>query len=270
MSLLPIGRSPFPGSAGATADGSAEFPYSTDTSGQAGLDAIAAANTIATGDYAIIDRTGYPVMFRAIVKGARVYWYRNLFGRGIAQFDGVLEEDPGDDAGWTEVAATGGKVDWDDSVAGRVAVISGSSVGASMARSFELKAAATYMAIVLTDAKVDSITAGSSALIAAATLTTDTSAIGLGVADDTDTWLVKGSTEADLGITATTAATLELYYDAGEGRAYVAVDRGPIIQSVDVAMDTGSFAEMLAAVAVHANSTQHSLEFTSLLGVFFS
>lgn len=268
MTLLPTLRSPFPASGGTTADGSATAPYITETAGQAGLDAIAAANTIADGDWCVIDAGGDPVLYRAAVIGSRVFWYTPLLGAASTSAeDGVLEEDPADDRGMVEAPGTGGAIDYDSTVASRIGILSGNTGGqASIIQSKTARAARNLMFLVAEDVKVDAVSGSSSDIIAFLSLTTTGGQIGFVVAGDTDEWQIGGDSNVPLGVTATTESTLELYYDATAGRAFVRVNRGAQLISADVGYASGVVTAFLMAGSQYIDSAARTLSFSSLYG----
>lgn len=259
MSLLPIGRSPFPAT-GTTADGSATAPYITETAGQAGLDAIEAAYTIADGDNVVIDAAGDPVWYRAALVGADIHWYTPILGgTPSATRDGLRDEDPAS-PGWTVVNA----VDYDGITAGRISVRCPSTTGQSAYTGTKVaKGAASLVMLVVNDAKLDPGALGGSSLLCAFGCEYTGGAIGFGVFGDSDNWQVNGDSAIDTGVSATTERAVELYYDVSAGRAYVRFDRSAQLQHIDVGANAGGFSAMCVAICSNPSGTVRVLSFSS-------
>ena len=236
MGLFPgllFGAPPAPPAA-IVRDGSASLPWITDTAGQAGLDAIEAAHTVIDGQYAVIGASTTPVLYTANVTSGVITWFRPLLGATISSVNAIAS-DPGG-AGWSESIAAGGAIDFDSTEANRIAVVSGSASGQSVAGTPDTRGATDAMCMVIQRAKATD--PGGSAVQSA-------------------TWrLYDSGASFDTGIDNSVETTIEVYQDRVNNGVLVVVDRSPDVIAFDAVAVSTAGTELGLIASAYAGSQQ--------------
>lgn len=263
MSLLPLARSPFP--SGAPADGSAARPYITTTAGAAGLASLESTYTIKNGDTGIIDAAGDPIVYRAVVIDSAVHWYAPVLGGAFDDATGLRLVDPST-AAFTEVLPSDGNgaIDFDTTVANRIALRSGTSAAQSAMIASTLTQDSSELCVaVLTDLKVAAVSGSAADFTAGFIVNTtagDGGGVGLAVYGDRDEWKLNNDY---VGATATTENTIEVSFDLASSLAWVRLNRGATLQRVGTSLSPSFGTSLLTVVANYADSAQRTLSFSS-------
>jgi|DEB0MinimDraft_10_1074344.scaffolds.fasta_scaffold13859_6 hypothetical protein len=259
MGLFPgllFGAPPAPPAA-IVRDGSASLPWITDTAGQAGLDAIEAAHTVIDGQYAVIGASTTPVLYTANVTSGVITWFRPLLGATISSVNAIAS-DPGG-AGWSESIAAGGAIDFDSTEANRIAVVSGSASGQSVAGTPDTRGATDAMCMVIQRAKATD--PGGSA-VQSATFGVRTSSGGgrgqfLVTTSGNTTWrLYDSGASFDTGIDNSVETTIEVYQDRVNNGVLVVVDRSPDVIAFDAVAVSTAGTELGLIASAYAGSQQ--------------
>ena len=217
------------------------------------------------GDWGL-DANGVIYRWVARPDGAGEWVHAAPFGGGfvtLSALDAVVQEDPGA-AGWTETEQTGASVDFDDTVPGKIAALSGESVGlVGAAASPQARATAAIVGFVIRAAKVTGgVGAGPSALVTVHW--SDGTDFCSGLESNDGDWVIVSTTPGSpaAGVSSDSEHTFEFWLDTATGDWELYVDREPTpSETGTITVFVASTVDALALAAAIYIGAQSTLEF---------